>query len=309
MRLVPTILVAVMLTAPVTTVRAADPEFGAHWHDGRAELSGYRLSVQRYGHRRAGRGVTIYVTEPFSRSRHVKLDDPARTPADAVEVLKLILVRDFQTGIYDYHTALSLFSTSSDFAPLKLSFTSSEWCGQVHEQLDVTGGSLEQRIDSYFEGESAQRTIPIPAGGIQEDQLFVLLRGLRGPWLDPGAQREVPFLASPFYRRLAHRQASWTRATIRRLATPATVRVPAGSIVCDVYEVRPGDGRSGRFDIERAYPHRVVRWAWTAETGARSLGGTDVGELTGTKRLAYWKSNAPGDEVLLRDLGLEPAVP
>src|SRR5437867_10830625 len=62
--------------------RAARADFDAVWHAGRAEVDGYRLTVERYGHPRSGRGVLVYVTEPFSRSRHVKVDDPSANPAD-----------------------------------------------------------------------------------------------------------------------------------------------------------------------------------------------------------------------------------
>lgn len=290
--------------------QAADPPFEAYWHDGKAELDGYRLTVERYGHARRGHAVAIYVTEPFSRSRHVKLDDPAKTPADAVDVLKLNLVRDFQTGIYDYHTLISLFVQSADFAPLKLAFTGSEWCGQVYEQLDRSGSRLSQRISSYFEGESIERKLEVPAGGVMEDELFILLRGLRAPYLSAGAGRTVPFLASPFHRRLAHREAAWTSARIERLARAETITVPAGTFATDIYTVRTGDGREGRFFVERAHPHRIVRWAWQpAEAGGRRE-GTDSAELTGSRRLEYWRLHGPGDERLLEQLGLDlPARP
>src|SRR5262249_54072085 len=42
---------------------ALRPSFDDRWHDGRAEVNGYRLTVDRYGHPRPGRGVAIYVTE------------------------------------------------------------------------------------------------------------------------------------------------------------------------------------------------------------------------------------------------------
>ena len=249
----------------------------------------------------------IYVTEPFSSSRHVKLEHASGTGGDAMDVLKLNLVRDFQTGIYDYHTILSLFVDSRDLSPVKVAFSSSEWCGQVYEQLDVRGSQLSQQVSSYFEGESSHQTLSIPASGIQEDELFIHLRGLRGPYLRPGERRRVPFLPSPFYRRLAHRVARWADATIERLARPATVVVPAGSFEADVYVVRPGDGRLGRFFVERAYPHRVVRWAWNAPAGG--LGGTDGGELTGSTRLEYWRTHDPGDERYLSRIGLRAATP
>ena len=118
---------------------ATEPGFGTYWHDGKAELDGYRLTIQRYGHERTGRAVAIYVTEPFSRTKHVKLDDPSKAPGDEIGVLKLNLVRDFQTGIYDYHTILSLFAAEADFRTVKTAFSSSEWCGQEYEELKAHG--------------------------------------------------------------------------------------------------------------------------------------------------------------------------
>jgi hypothetical protein len=302
--------------AAAPTARAAeDPESGGYWHDGKAEIDGYRIVVDRYGHPRVGRGVAIYVTEPFSASKHVKLDDYTRHPSDVVDVLKLNLVRDFQTGIYDYHTMVSLFVKSADLTPVKLAFTSSEWCGQVYEELNFEGAKLSERFASYFEDESSSSTTDIPRGGVIEDNLFVLLRGVPGGWLAPGEKRSVPYLAGAFWRHLAHRRFAWSSATIERLRVSETVRVPAGSFATVVYVVRAGDGREGRFFIEVAYPHRIVRWVWTpasatlgAAPGAPVLGGTDSGELTGSTRLEYWKLNDPGDESDLKALGLGPAV-
>ncbi len=291
--------------------RAIEPDFSTYWHDGRAELDGYRLNVFRYGRPRVGRGVLVYVTEPFSESRHVKVDDPKKNPSDTFDALKLNLVRRFQTGIYDYNTMVSLFTKSADFMPVKITFTSAEWCGQVYEHLDFAGGRLSGRFDSYFEGESAERSLDVPRDAIAEDDLFILLRGLRGPYLKAGEKRTVPFLTSPFYRRLAHQGLMWSSATLERLASAETVRVPAGTFATDVYVVRTGDHRQGRFHVEHAYPHRIVRWSWKADAAngqASPLGGTDSGELTGTERLQYWKLHDPGDEKHLAHLGLEPVM-
>jgi hypothetical protein len=306
-RAAPGIIVALLLgLASPSPCAAADPGFDATWRDGKAELDGYRYTVTRYSRPRTGRAVAIYVTEPFSRSRHVKLDRPARIPGDSLDVMKLNLVRDFQTGIYDYHTIVSLFATTANFVPIKVAFSASEWCGQVNEELDRSGATLSQRIASYFDGESAERTLEIPPGGVLEDELFIQLRGLRAPYLDAGASRTVPFLASPFHRRLAHREATWTTARIERLATPETVVVPAGRFASDVYVVRPGDGREGRFHVERAHPRRIVKWSWTLATPASRGEGLDAGELTGSERLDYWRLHRPGDESYLGRIGLGP---
>src|SRR3989442_4028868 len=123
------LLAAARGSAPAA--QTPDPRFNATWHDGKAELDGYRYSVTRYGQLRRGTCVAIYVTEPFSRSKRVKVDDPSRNAKDVLDVLKLNLVRDFQTGIYDYNTMTSLFVGSEDLDPLKVSFSSMEWCRNV----------------------------------------------------------------------------------------------------------------------------------------------------------------------------------
>jgi hypothetical protein len=283
------------------------PSFESHWQDGRAELAGYRYHVTRYGERRAGRAVMITVTEPFSASKRVKADDARANPGDTFEALKVNLVRDFQTGIYDYNTMVSVFSRTGDFSPVKISFSAAEWCGHVYEEIEFEPHRTTDLVRSYFEDESASRTLRWRKGGVAEDMLFVLLRGLRGEYLSLGATKDVPFLPSPFTSRLTHRPVSWTTATIARAPSSERVRVPAGTFDADLMTVRVADGRTGRFWIERAHPYRVLKWEWTPpRAGASRMGtdGADGGELTGSKRLPYWQLHANRDESHLRELGL-----
>ena len=283
--------------------------FESHWQDGRAELAGYRYRVTRYGARREGRCAMITVTEPFSASKRVKVDDPAANPNDTFEALKLNLVRHFQTGIYDYHTMVSLFTRSRDFSPVKVAFTCAEWCGQVYEEEQFEPRAVSGFVRSYFEGESRTIRLPARAGGITEDDLFLLLRGLRGDYLPPGRTRPVHLIASPFIRRLAHRSEAWLVADIARSRDLQRVVVPAGTFAAILYTVKIEDGRTGRFWIETPYPHRVLKWAWTAvpaKGGGRMAGdGLDEGELIRSSRLPYWRLNRPGDERYLKDIGLE----
>jgi hypothetical protein len=284
------------------------PTFESHWQDGKAELAGYRYHVTRYGESRSGRAVMITVTEPFSASKRVKVDDARAHPADTFEALKVNLVRDFQTGVYDYNTMISAFCRSRDFSPVKVSFTAAEWCGQVYEEIAFEPHRTTDLVRSYFEDESASRSIQWRKGGVAEDFLFVLLRNLRGDFLKPGETRNVPFLPSPFTSRLTHRPVAWTTATVARGPGPERIGVPAGTFEADVTTVRVADGREGRFWIERAYPHRVLKWDWTPpRDGASRMGadGADGGELTGSKRLPYWQLHANGDERHLRELGLD----
>lgn len=298
--------------AAAAAAQAAAPTFESHWQDGRAELAGYRYHVTRYGQRRSGRCAMIVVTEPFSAAKRVKVDDPSKNPADAFEALKLNFVRSFQTGIYDYHTMVSLFTRSRDFSTVKVAFSATEWCGQVYEEQGFGPRAISGFVRSYFEDESRALSLPAKPGGIAEDDLLLVLRGLRGDFLPPGRTRSVHLLASPFVTRLQHRPAAWLLADIARSRDPVRVSVPAGSFQAIHYTVRVDDGRTGRFWIEPAYPHRILKWTWTASAGrtARMSGdGLDEGELIRSTRLPYWRLNGPGGERYLREMGLGPLTP
>lgn len=272
-------------------------EFATWWFDGKAELNGYELTVSRYGEERAGSAVMIFVTEPFSESKRTKLDYPARAQTgDEVSALKLNMVRDFQTGIYDYNTMVSSFVRSDDLRPLKTSFSSAEWCGHVYQGIEFRGDEIETRLDSYFENESGEAVLPWREGGIAEDHLYILLRGLRGAFLDAGESRKLPLLTGVFHNRLKHEPMQWADATITRRSEDEAVTVPAGTFTSLVYDVAIEDSaRTGTFWIESAWPHRVV--AWELAPDAR-------GELTGSARLPYWSLHANGDESYRAQIGL-----
>jgi hypothetical protein len=275
---------------------AAAQDFDTWWHDGKAELDGYTLSISRYGETRSGYAVMVFVTEPFSKSKRVKVNDYRKNPSDVVDVLKLNLVRDFQTGIYDYNTMVSTFVRSSDLTPVKLAFSSEVWCGQGYEELLFDPDRIRGSYFSYFEDESGPVDLAMPQGGVTEDNLFILLRGLRGDYLEPGQSKRVDYLPGVLYSRLSHHGLAWTKATIARAENPRKVTVPAGTFEVFDYTVTVDGGRTGAFAIEAAYPHRIVEW---------SLDPDVSGQLTGSKRLEYWNLHAEGDESYLKDLGLE----
>lgn len=289
------LLFSLLLSLPAAS--AAGDAFDAHWRDGRAELDGYRLTVSRYGAPREGTAVMIYVTEPFSEKRRVKVDDPSADPDDTFEALKLNLVRDFQTGIYDYNTMVSHFARSDDFAPVKTSFSSQEWCGHVYEERVFDGGRVARTVRSYFDGESGEEKLDLPSGAVTEDGLFIVLRGLRGPFLKPGEKESFAFLPGTFVTRLSHASLVWTTATIERSEDTEEIEVPAGRFETVVYRIDISGGREGVFHVEEEYPHRIVRWELDPDL---------AGELTGSKRLAYWKLHDPGGESHLAELGLPP---
>ncbi len=141
---------------------------------------------------------------------------------------------------------------------------------------------------SYFEGESGSRTIDNPRAGITEDNLWILLRGLRGPFLQPGEKKTFEFLPGVYHGRLAHKPAQWTTAEIER---------SAGDVI--IYTVRIAGGRTGKFWIESEYPHRIRRWELAPDLQA---------ELTGSLRVQYWTLHDNEHESYLKELGLQPTL-
>lgn len=279
----------------VLSVSANADTFRRHWYDGKAEMNGYQLTISRYGQTRQSTCVMIYVTEPFHKTKLVKVDDQSRNPKENENVLKLNLVRDFQTGIYDYNTMTSVFSWVTDFSPAKISFSSAEWCGHVYAELRFGEKEISGSYFSYFENESGELKVDRKRDGVAEDNLFILLRGLKGEYLGPGERRKVSLLPSLFFTRLSHKDLAWVSAEISRRDEGEAITVAAGRFETIVYEVEVSDGRKGVFHIESEYPHRIIRWEMLPDVR---------GELAGSERLEYWRLNSEGDESYLKRLGL-----
>lgn len=290
-----------MLLLALNVAPAATPEVRAHWHDGKAELAGYRLTQPRYGQARAGTVVLIYVTESFSESDRVKAENPRRPASDVFDVIKLNNVKDFQTGVYDYNVMTSVFlqmdarKGQRAGAPTKLVFSMQEWCGTVFEELLFDDRTIRQKRFSYFDGEGDQAAeLARPKDGVTVDELFVLVRGLPVPFLAPGESRALPLLPALDRVRMIHKRLTWTDGTLRRSRATRARKTPAGRFVVDTYTAEMSAERY-RFDVERAFPHRLV--GWEGPQGERA-------ELAGVERLPYWRLNREGHEKVLEKLGL-----
>ncbi len=314
---------ASVLLAPSAYADSPSPDFGdafwQHWGDGLAEVSGYALTYPRYGQLRKGTAVAIFVTESFDPATGVKTERAATTRG-AFPVIKLNLVQDFPTGVYDYNTMTSVFVAAEPVngyaagAVTKASFGSQEWCGHVYQQVVFDSDAVAHQLHSYFEGEADQaRSLPVERDGVSEDALLLWARGLAGPGLEPGQSVRVPLLRSMQTARFGHVPLVWDAATLSRGDDATTVTVPAGEFVVDRYTVRIERSESKRtygravpadpgphvwtIDVERARPHRVVRWATDDGREAR---------LLGSDRMAYWSMNGNGSESVLRRIGLTP---
>ena len=282
----------IILAAPVT-----GQDFWAHWGDGKAELNGYRLTQPRYGAKRSGTAVYVFVTEDFSDSLRVKAESGGHPEGDVTPVMKLNAVRDFSTGIYDYNVMTSTFLRTKRGWPVsKVSFSSQEWCGHVWHQIIPREGRVDGVFHSYFDGEAdGTEKLEMPADGVFEDALPVILRGWKGAFVEEGGSRTVRFLPSLLHARLTHTALEWTTARISRASKTESVSVPAGRFEVSMRTVEVEGGRTLTFAIEARPPYRLVR-----QTGAD---GEELA-LLGSARLAYWKLNAPGGESYLEQIGL-----
>lgn len=153
------------------SLRKLTPAFKEYWHDGKAEITSYQLTQERYGELHEGTVVTIFVTEDFLPEEQVKANTYAETN---LPVLKLNITKNFNTGIYPYTIMTSTFSpTTTTGHALKIANSIQEWCGQQYMQLN-NRNDFEIISHSYFEGK-ANQNIKLPKTWL-EDELWNLIR-------------------------------------------------------------------------------------------------------------------------------------
>jgi hypothetical protein len=239
--------------------------FWKRWGDGKGELSGYDLVFPRYGQLRRGVAVTVFVTETFSNSLRVKSDPGKHPPSDEFPVMKMNLVEDFATGIYDYNLLTSAFVALAPVngrpagAATKVIFSSQEWCGGVWGQLLFDAASARLVSHSYFDGEADQsRMLPVPPEALSGDALLLWARGFAAPSLAAGERREVPIVKSIESARLGHRPVELLRAVLSRNASPSRVTVPAGTFEVERRSVEIAGGPTWRIAVETAEPRRIL---------------------------------------------------
>jgi hypothetical protein len=284
-----------------------DAAFWTQWSDGTAEVAAYDLTTPRYNATRSGTAVTIFVTEPFSESARVKADPGVHPPADEFPVMKLNLVKDYQTGIYDYNEMLSAFIGLKPSggrpagAAAKISFSAQEWCGHVYAQLLPAAGSLTVSSHSYWDNQADQlRSIPGDPAAFPEDTLLLWARGYATPHVAPGGRQAVRLLSSFFTARAAPEKLRYSPAVLLRAAQPETLAMPGGARQALRSTVEVDGQPAATVFTEPAPPYRILQWRTAAGESAT---------LLQSARLKYWELNSPGGEKALESLGLRLRPP
>jgi len=279
-----------------------DAAFWKTWSDGSAELTSYELKYPRYGAKRDGTAVAIFVTETFANTLRVKSDPGLRAKSDEFPVMKLNLVEDFQTGIYDYNLMLQSFIALESVngrpagVATKIAWSSQEWCGNLFKQALLDDGDVRFMSHSYFDGEGDQELTeksPAPAV-LTEDALMLWARGMAWPAMKEGETREVPVLMALQAARFKNGPRVWGTAKLARNKS-AGVKLPSGEFDVDEYTAALSDGRSRTFLVEKAAPHRVVVYSSSDGILARMIR---------SERMKYWELNKPEGVEELKKLGL-----
>lgn len=292
-----------MLTTLTLAIVAASPKLGApdpaaferYWYAGAAEITSYDLSQARYGEAHPGHAVLIFVTEPFSKKKQVKLDDAATAGGDAVPVLKLNLTKKFDTGIYPYSVMQSVF-TPVDRArhggTLKTTMSSQEWCGHVFTQLNLRGSNYDITAYSYFESEGdGKQSLP---RAMLEDEIWNLIR------IDPSKlpTGRIELIPSTINARLRHIPLKVEKAQAKLHSAGPNAR----------YTLEYGDlGRTLSIDFKPTFPYEIVRWSETGKSGWGEGAKTLTTHATVKKSILvdYWNRNGVSDASWRGKLGLD----
>jgi hypothetical protein len=284
----------------IAAAEAASPpaSFSDYWHQGKAEITSYRLEQARYGEIHAGHAVLIFVTEDLSRSKQVKLDDPAAAGEDAVNVLKLNAMRNFTTGIYPYAMMASVFSPVDRARyphPLKITMSAQEWCGQAFVQMNLRDTVYTVQQYSYFEREG---DISAEVGAVMpEDGIWTAIR-LDPASLPTGTVRVIP---GAMFQRLNH--TPWAIQTAQ-----ASLQPDAGQPDQRAYTLEyPALNRTLTIRYRSAFPYEIESWEETYPDGFGSRAKLLATKAVRMKRVMvdYWTKNHVADRGWRKALDLE----
>ncbi len=283
------------LAAEVALNSQMESPFSDFWDQGKAEITTYDLKQARYGELHEGTANTIFVTEPFSNSKHVKLDYPGNSGGDLVPSMKLNFTRKFYTGVYPYSTMLSVF-TPQDLKKsphsLKVVFGAQEWCGQTYTQLNLGSGGYNMEQYSYFESEGDKEVKLQKA--VLEDELWNIIR-INPNNLPEGKIKVIPGLT---FSRLGH---------VEPDAVMAEAKLTKSGKMTTYSLHYPQYDRTLTIDFKSDFPHEIQSWQ---EKGYSGFGSnrkilTTTATFKSRKMLDYWSKHGNNDAALRAELGLE----
>ena len=279
----------------VLTSAPSDKGFNDYWYNGEAELTSYTLKQSRYGEIHEGEAVTVFVTEPFSKSKQVKLDNGPAAGKDKVDVLKLNMTKRFYTGVYPYSMMFSAFTPvdrKNEGQTLKVSCSVQEWCGHTFTQYNLDKTSYDIHQYSYFESEGDIKT-KLPKA-LMEDEIWSMIR-INPSLLPTGNFKIIP---GSFFGRLRHTEFGQVNASAK------LVTLDAGLMEYQITFDKPE--RKLNIKFTKAFPHSIEGWeeTYTSGFGSNAKTLTTTAAIKKRIKLDYWSKHDVSDAQYREALGL-----
>ena len=281
---------------------AVHANFNSYWYTGKAEVNNYQLTQARYGELREGEATMIFVTEDFSSSKQVKLDNAANAGNDKLTVLKLNFLKRFNTGIYPYNLMLSNFSAvDMPNHPFSIKSTCSitEWCGQVYAQINFKNNQFKVNTYSYFEAEGDTSFTIKPS--FTEDEIWNKIR------LNPSSLPigKIEILNGLFNHRMLHQPLQIQEASASKDSVTNNPSWLNTTENLHQYKVVFKNNRELIIYFQAIAPFKIMGWQETYEDGFadNKKMQTTKGILTKTIMIDYWKHNQLIDSSLRNSLG------
>jgi hypothetical protein len=280
-----------VIVAPTTVDNS---KFDDYWYQGKAEITSYELKQARYGEIRTGSAVFVFVTEPFSKSKQVKLNNTSRNEEDVVKVLKMNFTKKFTTGIYDYSILQSIFTPidlNNHKHSIKVTTSLQEWCGHTYTQLNLQSYKYKVMLNSYFETEGDQEYQVEQA--MLEDEIWNLIR-ISPNDLPIGDIQLIPNTATA---RLRH-----TVLDVENAFATLTENKANKNLITYTIEFTESQ-RTLSIDYYNKFPHEIEGWTETYIDNGKELSTT----ATRIKTILsdYWSKYRVKDESIRQELGLE----
>ncbi len=282
----------------VLNTTAPTDKLSDYWYQGKAEITSYSLLQNRYKDVHPGSAVLVFVTEDFLTDKQVKNDN--YTNPNSIPILKMNRVEAFPTGLYDYHIMTSTFTPAEPAVnpnTLKVTNSTTEWCGQVFTQLNYNKGYYKSQSFSYFENEGDQSTKVKAA--LLEDEILNRIR------MNPQAlpTGKVDMLPSTTYIRLTHKPFEKVTAT-NTMAAYEGDEFEGEELM--VYTIEyPSFDRVLEIVFEREAPYEIAGWKDTYPSMFDRQPRSSIAKRKKSLMNAYWSKNSLSDMALRAELGLD----
>ena len=268
----------------------------SHWQDGKAEVSVFQLTQNRYNALHPGNLVNVFVLEDFLTDKQVK--NESNKTENSTPTLKNIRSSKFTTGIYDYslHTSVYTPLNQKKYSTLKVTNTMQEWCGTTFLQLNEKKSNyvIEQR--SYFEKEGDKKVKLEKA--IVEDAFMNQIR-LDYEKLPIG---EFELISKLSYTALKHEELKIYKASGEIIKYEET-DFEGKNLLEYRYSIKE-QSREVSLVFEGVSPFMVVGFTESYPSAFDKKIRTTTAKLISCERLAYWGMNSPKDAEIRNKIGL-----